>query len=259
MTRDQTDSHYTKAIVRGVPDTFDRCIKPHGGEAIDVGLARVQHESYCGILESLGLELIRLKPDERYPDCCFVEDTVVVGGEWAVLCHMGAASRRGEEEAVGRLLTDLRLHRLEPPATLDGGDVILDGGRLFVGMSGRSNDAAARRLRELLSDEGVEVVPVPVAGALHLKSACTRVAPGLLLASETIADARPFSACERLVVPRDEQYAANCLSVNGTVIVSEGFPGTKAIIESRGYPTRTLAMTEFRKAGGSLTCLSVLV
>jgi dimethylargininase len=259
MTPDQTDNHYTKAIVRGVPGTFDRCIKPRGGEAIDVGLARRQHAQYCRTLESLGLELTRLEPDDRYPDCCFVEDTVVVGGEWAVLCRMGAAGRRGEEEAVGRLLGEMRLHRLEPPATLDGGDVILDGDRLFVGMSGRSNDHAPRRLRALLAPEGVDVVPVPVDGVLHLKSACTPLAPGLLLASESIAGAKPFAALDKLLVPRDEWYAANCLSVNGTVLVSEGFPATKALVESRGFPTRTLSMTEFRKAGGSLTCLSVLM
>ena len=77
--------------------------------------------------------------------------------------------------------------------------------------------------------------------------------------SEALDAADTFADKEKLVVPRDELYAANCLSVNGTVVVSSGFPRVRELIESQGYPTRSLAMTEFRKAGGSLTCLSVLL
>jgi dimethylargininase len=253
------DVRYKRAIVRGVPDSFDDCIKPHGGGPIDINLAREQHAHYCTTLETLGLELIRLDPDDRFPDSCFVEDTAVAGRGWAVVCHMGASSRRGEEAAVGALLSGLRLHRLEPPATLDGGDVIFDDDKLYVGVTGRTNDAAVRWLRNVLSAEGVEVVPVPVSGVLHLKSDCTRVAPGLFLMSDSLEGAEPFARHDKLVVPQEESYAANCLSANGTVIVSEGFPRTRELIESRGFPTRTLAMTEFRKAGGSLTCLSLLL
>jgi len=254
------DFYYSKAIVRGVPNTFDRCIKPHGDdEPIDLDLAREQHAQYCAALEALGLELIRLDPEDQYPDCCFVEDTAVAARDWAVVCHMGAASRRGEEMAVAEALSDRRLFRLEPPATLDGGDVILDGNTFYVGMTDRSNEAAQRWLWTVLSAEGVDVVPVAVSGVLHLKSACTRVAPGLFLLSETLDAAEAFADNDKLVVPCEELYAANCLSVNGTVIVSAGFPRVKELIESRGFPTRALAMTEFRKAGGSLTCLSVLL
>jgi len=256
------DFHYSKAIVRGVPSTFDRCIKPHGDdESIDVDLAREQHAQYCAALETLGLELIRLDPDDKYPDSCFVEDTVVAARDWAVVCHMGAASRRGEEKTVAESLAGRRLFRLEPPATLDGGDVILDGNTFYVGMTARSNEAAVGWLRTVLSSEGVDVlpVPVPVSGILHLKSGCTRVAAGLFLVSEALGAAESLADKEKLIVPRDELYAANCLSVNGTVVVADGFPRVRELIEARGYPTRSLAMTEFRKAGGSLTCLSVLL
>jgi dimethylargininase len=258
-----SDHRYQRAIVRGVPDSFDRCIKPGGDKhTIDVKLARAQHHSYCALLEELGVQLIRLDADERFPDCCFVEDTVVVAGTTAVVCEMGAPSRRGEEAAVEDALSRRRLrdlHRLEPPATMDGGDAILDGNRLIVGLSDRTNRAAVGQCASALAPHGIEVVAVPVSGFLHLKSACTRVAPGLFVVAESFAGADALAASESLVVPAEEGYAANCLSVNGVAVVSEGFPLTRELIESRGIPTRTLAMTEFRKAGGSLTCLSILL
>jgi dimethylargininase len=143
---------------------------------------------------------------------------------------------------------------------MDGGDAIYDGDKLFVGLTDRTNQAAVRQLEGVLAtEEGIDVVAVPVTGFLHLKSACTLVAPGVFLVSESFAGAEALAARETLIVPSEESYAANCLSANGTVVVSEGFPRTKELIESRGISTQTLAMTEFRKAGGSLTCLSVLM
>ena len=248
--------------MRGVADTFDSCIKPHGDpQPIDLDLARRQHDSYCSLLVRLGLELIRLDADERFPDCCFVEDTAVVAGDTAVVCEMGASSRRGEEVAVAAVLLErgLKLERLEPPASLDGGDVIVAGNELFCGMTDRSNREAAAKLGEFLAPEGIEVLPVPVTHVLHLKSACTRVAPGVVLIAEQLAGAEAFAGFERIVVPAGESYAANCLSVNGTVVLSAGFPRTRDLVEESGFHVETLEMTEFRKAGGSLTCLSILL
>jgi dimethylargininase len=258
----RVDGARERAIVRGVAGTFDTCIKPHGEpQAIDLDLARRQHASYCSILEKLGLELIRLDADDQFPDCCFVEDTAVVAGDTAVICEMGASSRRGEEEAVAGVLRERRLNlrRLEPPASLDGGDVIVTGDQLFCGMSDRSNRAAAGKLDEFFLPEGLEVVPVPVIHVLHLKSACTALSPGVVLIAEQFADAEAFAGFDRIVVPAAESYAANCLSVNGTVVLSGGFPATKKLVEERGFPVETLEMTEFRKAGGSLTCLSIIL
>ncbi len=248
-----------RAIVRGVPPTFDRCIRPEGSDRpIDVTLAAAQHAAYCDTLRSLGLDLLRIEADDRYPDCCFVEDTVFVVGDTVFVCEMGAASRRGEGEAVVGELAGLRLVRLDPPATIDGGDVIYNDGTLFVGLSARTNADAVRQVKGVLDGTGVQVIPVPVTDVLHLKSACTPVAPGVVLVSEACASADAFTGCERLAVPANESYAANCLSIGGTVIVSEGFPRTRELLESRGYPTVALNMSEFRKGGGSLTCLSIV-
>jgi len=249
------------AIVRGVAATFDSSIRPEGDDRpIDVGLAADQHAAYCAVLESLGLRLVRLEADDRYPDCCFVEDTAVVVGETAVTSEMGAPSRRGEEKAIAAALGTISTHRvirLEPPATMDGGDVISTGDQLFVGLTARTNEHAVRQLEGLLGPSGVDVVGVPVTDVLHLKSACTRIGPETFLVSERFAATGAFAEYERLIVPDEESYAANCLSVGGSVIVSEGFPRTKTLIESTGIETVTLDMSEFRKAGGSLTCLSI--
>jgi dimethylargininase len=251
---------HTHAIVRGVAATFDDCIKPQGEVgAVDLGRARGQHAAYCALFEKLGLVLRRLDADDRHPDCCFVEDTAIVAADWGVVCEMAEASRRGEERAVVEALSGRRLHRLQPPATIDGGDAIVHGDTMFVGLTARTNQAAVRQLDAILATEGVAVVPVPVEGVLHLKSACTPIAPGLFLVSEALAGAEAFADCEKLVVPRDESYAANCLSVNGTVVVTDGFPRTGELIASRGFPVESLSMTEFRKCGGSLTCLSILM
>jgi dimethylargininase len=142
---------------------------------------------------------------------------------------------------------------------MDGGDAIYIGSELFVGITGRTNEHAVRSLEHLLGDRDVVVVPVPVTNVLHLKSVCTPIASDLFLVSEQFAAAEAIAGRERLIVPETERYAANCLSVNGTVVVSEGYPQTRAVIESRGLRTLALDMSEFRKCGGSLTCLSILL
>lgn len=253
----------THAIVRGVPDSFAAAIRPEGstGGDIDVALARVQHERYVDALERTGVTVERVEADEDFPDCCFVEDPVVVVENAAFLCRMAAPSRNGEGKALERLLRHRRpLWRMQAPATMDGGDVIRVGRRLFVGLSARTNAEAIQQLRYSLGDE-YRVTPVEVRGVLHLKSACTPVDDTTLLADARCVDLRAFEdAGFRIVeaVP-GEGYAANCLAVNGAVLMSAGFPRTRDRVTGAGFDVVELDMSEFRKAGGSLTCLSVLL
>ena len=90
---------------------------------------------------------------------------------------------------------------------------------------------------------------------LHLHSDQPREA---LLAASAHLESDVFPQYEVLTVHEEEAYAANCLYVNGVVLVSEGFPRTKALLERAGREVVTVPTTEFRKGGGSLTCLSVL-
>jgi dimethylargininase len=250
---------YKHAIVRNVADSFDSCIKPNDESIIDIELAGVQHNAYRRILQELGLELLTLAADERHPDCCFVEDTAIVAGDRAVILHMGASSRVGEEAEVRKIIARYKKVRdLKSPATMDGGDVMAVGKKLFVGLSQRTTPEAASRLEELMAPEGYEVIAVPLKGILHLKSACSYLGDGCVLVSRGYFDDNIFSAYKQIIVHPDEAYSANCLAVNGTIVVSKGFPHTRSKIESAGFETIELDMSEFRKGGGSLTCLSIL-
>lgn len=249
------------AVVRRLPATFDECIKPpEPAPPIDLALAREQHRAYCDALRSLGLELVVIDADDRYPDCVFVEDTAVAAGATALLTRFGVASRRGEETAVGRVLARFkRLARVAAPATLEGGDVMRIDTTLYVGVTPRTNRVGVRELRRAVSGEGFTVVPVPVTGVLHLKSAVTCLGNDTVLMAPGFFDESLIAAGRIIVVPPEERYAANCLAVNGTVLLSDGYDATRELVENAGFATRTLSTSEFKKAGGSLTCLSILL
>jgi dimethylargininase len=249
------------AVVRGVPETFDRAIKPRAQrEAIDVRLARQQHERYCQVLEGLGLGLIRLEADDRYPDCCYVEDTAIVVGEMAIMAEIAAPSRRGEGKAVEAVLRKHKeISHLEPPATLDGGDVLRIGRRLIVGLSERTNSVAVRQLQEVLAGGDWEIVAVEVSGVLHLKSACSYLGEDQILLLPGHFDEGVLTTCRKILVPANEAHAANCLALNGRVLIPAGAPGTRSLIEQAGFATQELDISESMKAAGGLTCSSIVL
>ncbi len=251
----------TQAIVRDVPASFDRAVRPDESTGpIDVRLAQEQHQQYCQTLEWLGLSLIRVLSDPRFPDCCFVEDTAVVAGEKAIIATMGAATRRGESAAVEDALRQHKaLHRLPDPATMDGGDVLLIGDRIFVGLSGRTNLHAADALRTALSPDGYAIIPVAVHRALHLKSVCTYLGDEIIICAPGHFDKAPFADYRRITVPQEESHAANCLALNGTVLVPSGAPNTRDRLEMAGFPTVEIEIGELRKAGAGLTCSSIIL
>ncbi|UCG52063.1 MAG: N(G),N(G)-dimethylarginine dimethylaminohydrolase [Candidatus Latescibacterota bacterium] len=251
---------YKYAIVRAVPRTFDRCIRPAGPTVpIDVDLAMEQHRHYCDALESLGLELIRIEPDDRYPDCCFVEDPAVIVDGRAIVVNMGAPSRLGESVAIKEALARWKVvTEVGTPGTLDGGDVLFAGDRYFVGLTSRSNETGFVAFREIVRELGYVAESVPVKNALHLKSVCTHLGEGHLVVAPGHVDETIFCNYTLIPVSKEDEYSANCLSVNGKVLVIAGYPRTKAAIEAAGFETIELETTEFKKAGGSLTCLSII-
>jgi dimethylargininase len=244
-----------------VAPTLDRCELTHvPREPIDLARAVEQHAAYAELLRSLGLEVVELPADPDFPDGCFVEDVAVVLDEAALLTMPGAASRRGEVATVGAALAAYRrLERTELPATLEGGDVLRIGRRLFVGRSARTNDAGIARLHAFAEPLGYEVVTVAVTGCLHLKSAVTALDAGRVLANPGWIDVAPFSGFEVLPVAPEEPGAANVLRMNGLVIAHAGFPRTVERIAALGYSVRTLDVSEFIKAEAALTCKSLLL
>lgn len=241
------------AITRGVARTIQHAqLTYREWESIDYLAAALQHRDYCRVLESLGCTVISLPADDAYPDCVFIEDTAVVLEELAVITRPGAASRRGETRAVADALEPYRpLVHIEAPATLDGGDVLVLDDRIYVGLSTRTNAAAIGQLRWHTRRE---VIPVEVHGALHLKTAITRVSRDTLLVRRDWIDVTPFAGWTLL-----DAEEPNAMLVGDVVVYPDAYPETKRLLESRGIEVRTVDASELAKAEGGVTCCALLV
>lgn len=227
--------------------------------AVDAELARLQWVGYVAALEAGGFPTIEVAPAEEHPDSVFIEDTVVVFGDLAVITSPGAQSRRGEVDAVRPAVEALGLEvwQLELPGTLDGGDVLKVGRRVYVGRGGRTNEQGIGQLRAILEPRGWEVIAVPVTKALHLKSAVTALPDGTVIGHPDLVD--DASVFERyLEVPEHEGVAVVVLDEH-TVLMSSAAPESAALFESLGYQVVAVAITEFEKLEGCVTCLSVRV
>jgi dimethylargininase len=249
------------AITREVSPSLARCELTHlAREPIDVERARAQHAAYERSLARLGCEVVRLPAEPDLPDAVFVEDTAVVLDELAVVTRPGAESRRPETTSVVRALGTYRnLLRIEPPGTLDGGDVLVAGRNVFVGRSSRSDPAGVAQLRGHLEPRGYTVQAVELGGCLHLKSAATVVARGLLLVNRSWVDPGVFRGLEILDVDPDEPFAANALRVDEAVVYPAAFPRTRRRLEARGLRVETVEVSELAKAEGAVTCCSLLL
>jgi dimethylargininase len=246
------------AITRDVSPSIARAELTHLERvSIDYERAREQHDEYRALLASLGCDVISLPADAAHPDCVFIEDTAIVLDELAVITRPGASSRRGEVDVVAlELAKHRRLVRIEAPATLDGGDVLVLGDRIYVGMSSRSNETALAQLRALT---GREVIGVDVHGALHLKTAITRVSHDALLVNPQWIDVAPFAKWKLIDIDPTEPFAANAVWLGERVIHAVAFPQTRARIEAHGIEVHVVHADELAKAEGGVTCCSLLV
>jgi len=197
-----------------------------------------------------------------------VEDAAIVVDEVAVIPIMGASSRRPETESLAQTLSIYRkLHFMQPPATLDGGDVMRIGRRLFVGASSRTNAEGIAQLRAFLSPFDYEVTAVEVRQCLHLKSGCSYVGRNSILVNREMIDVTPLAEFELIDVPASDPGAANALVIEGAnedmneavVIVPLAFPQTIALLEARGFIVKALDVSEFQKAEGGVTCKSIIL
>ncbi|MGE5236135.1 MAG: dimethylarginine dimethylaminohydrolase family protein [Acidobacteriota bacterium] len=249
------------AITRDVSASIGRCELTHLARVpIDLARARVQHAAYEDCLASLGCRVHRLAEAADLPDAVFVEDTAIVLDELAVITRPGAVSRRPETRTIAEALARYRpLASIEPPATLDGGDVLRLGRTLFVGRSTRTGDEGVAQLRAAVAPHGYEVVEVAVGGCLHLKSAASEVAGSVLLINRAWIDPQPFAGLELVDVDPSEPAAANALRVAGAVVFAGAFPRTLDRLVRLGLDVRVVDLTELAKAEGAVTCCSLLV
>ncbi len=248
------------ALTREVSPSIARCELTHVRRTpIDVSRAEQQHAVYCDLLASHGYSLIQLPADSNQPDCVFVEDVAIVGPDFAVMTNPGAALRRSEiEPVVAALATHRDVRRIAGPATIDGGDVLKIGRSIWVGRTGRTNDAAIEALREIVTALGYQLRPTGVRGCLHLKSAVTAAGPATVVLDPAKVSAAAFDALEVIEVHPDEPSAANVLQLADVTVVPAGCPRTRERLEKRGVVTCTVDMSELAKAEGALTCCSIL-
>jgi dimethylargininase len=249
------------ALTRAVPPSLAECELTHlDREPIDVGRAAQQHQQYENALASLGCTVIHLPPTPDLPDSIFVEDTAVVLPELAIITRPGAQSRRPETETVARALEQYRpVSEIRAPGTVDGGDVLVMGKRIYVGHSRRTNRQGILQLRELATPHGYRVYSVAVAGCLHLKSAVTQIAANTVLLNPEWIDAGLFNELDVIEVDPDEPFAANALLVGNVAIYPVAYPRTRKRMEAKGIATVTIEVDELAKAEAGVTCCSLLV
>jgi dimethylargininase len=253
---------FMQALLRLPGDNFAQGLTQSGEGAPDPALALTRHQHYRAALESAGLALTVLPADPRHPDGCFVEDTALLTARGAILTRPGAPSRRGEVDAIAAALRPAfgDAARIESPGTVDAGDVCEADGHFLIGLSARTNESGAAQLAGLLGDLGYRTDILDIRRnrtLLHLKTGIAYLGEGRMLAAPDFPRHPALAAYETLEVPASERYAANALRVNDRVLVAAGYPGTRAAIESLGYETVALEMSEFRKLDGGLSCLSL--
>ena len=249
------------AITRKVSGSINNCeLSFHARQPIDVAKAIAQHKAYQDCLAELSVRVVSLPAEPELPDAVFVEDPAVVVDEVAVISIMGAPSRRPEARSLADALSRYRpIKFLVEPATLDGGDVLRVGRRVFAGLSQRTNCEGVAQLRDVLRAFDYEVQPVEVRGCLHLKSACSYVGNDTLLINRSWIDAERLREFQSLDVPDEEPAAGNALLINGVVIIPASFPKTRALIEERGLRVRTTDLSELQKAEAGVTCTSLIL
>jgi dimethylargininase len=249
------------ALTREVSPALAGCELTHLARVpIDVEAARAQHRAYERALEDAGYRIERLTSGADMPDSVFIEDIAIVLDELAIVARPGAVSRRAEASAVAAALEPYRpLAIIAAPATLDGGDVLTVGKRLFVGVSTRTNAEAARQLRRILGPHGYSVCEVTVAGCLHLKSAVTALDDRTLLVNPDWIPAAAFTGYDLVAVDPDEPSAANALRLDDRIIFPSAFPRTAARLRAHGCRIVTVDASELAKAEGAVTCCSLIV
>jgi dimethylargininase len=227
--------------------------------SIDFPLTLAQHAAYCALLAECGAHVVTLGVNREHADAVFVEDTAVVLDEVAIMASPGAPARRPEPPGIEAELRKYRdIRHITLPATLDGGDVVVAGRTLLVGASARTNAGGARELQEHVAPFGYRVVRVPIHDCLHLKSACCALPDGRLLINPAWLDAGPLHDFPLVAIPPQEPFGADFATVGRTIIVSSTNPDTAALIAGLGFAVRATPLSEFEKAEGGVTCLSII-
>jgi dimethylargininase len=248
------------AITRTVSSSLANCeLSFIDRKPIDMEKARAQHHAYGALLAKLGAKVISLPEEKELPDSMFVEDPALVLDEVAVVCTLGTETRRKEAPSLAQALEPYRkLAYIKLPGTLEGGDVLRIGRKIFVGLTARTNAEGIRQLAVIVEHFGYDLTAVPVTGCLHLKSAVTYLGKNILLGNRGWFDWKRFAGFDWVDVDPGEPHAGNALAIADAIIFPASFPKTKTRIEAAGFHVESLDISELQKAESGLTCSSLL-
>jgi len=259
----QSSHHFSHAIVRIPGLNFSKGLTSMDLGKPDYPTVRLQHAAYIAALQNAcGLVVTILPANESYPDSTFVEDTAIVTPTFAVLTNPGTPSRAGEVAAIEKTITQTfeKVYRITSPGTLDGGDICEADGHFFIGISHRTNPEGAQQLADILQNNGYTTSFVdirPLTTILHLKSGVVYIGDNRLVMWEEFKSFPAFDDYEKITTKPEENYAANCLRVNGKILIPADFPDLVQQLTNLGYDLIPLAMEEFEKMDGGLSCLSL--
>lgn len=255
-----SDRLFHVAIVRPPSDSYINCVSTNPGKGdIDVTLAREQHRTYISILKEVGVEVIGLQPLEAYPDSVFMQDPALLGASRSIIGRFGEETRRGEAKA---LTDELRSQRTQvgvpnfvnPPGTLEGGDVVVTDRGIFVGDSKRTNTSGIKQLNNFLANQDVTGVRTEL---MHLLCGCSYLNNGTMIIAPDLVSPDSFPGFRFIRIPERESYAADALYIGkDRVLIPSGFPRTVAKLKDNGYRPIEIDVSEFRKGDGGVTCLS---
>ena len=243
-----------KAMVEGITSA------PELGKP-DYELALAQHDAYIEALKQCGVKVTVLPADEEFPDSCFVEDTAVLTRACAIISNPGAPTRNREAQlmipTIKEFYPEDRIEYIQSPGTLEGGDVMMVGDHFYVGRSARTNEEGIRQFIAILEKHGLTGSEVPLYEVLHLKTGVNYIENNNMLVSGEFIEKPDFAAFNKIIIPEDEAYAANCIWVNDKVIVPAGYPTVQKAVADAGYDIILVDTSEYRKLDGGLSCLSL--
>ncbi|MTI69271.1 MAG: N(G),N(G)-dimethylarginine dimethylaminohydrolase [Firmicutes bacterium] len=225
----------------------------------DYKKALKQHAEYVKALKQCGVNVTLLEEDERYPDSCFVEDTALLTDKCAIITNLGAKSRKGEQIEIQKVLKNFyeNIEVIQPPGTIEGGDIMMVGDHFYIGLSDRTNKNGANQMIKFLEKYGYTGSVVALNEVLHLKTGLSYLENNNLLVSGEFIDKEVFKDFNKIEISKEESYAANCIWVNDNVIIPKGFKKAKDAIVKKGYKVIEVDVSEFRKLDGGLSCLSL--
>ena len=251
---------FTNAIVR----TPGRSIVKGLSNSKTLGLpnyeqAIIQHQSYIDALTKCGLDVLVLEPCEEYPDSTFVEDVALITPNCAIITRPGAPSRRGEVHEIEFVLKQRfnNVEEIEAPGNIDGGDIMMVGAHYFIGLSERTNLEGAKQIIQILKQYGLSGSTIYLKKVLHLKTGLSYLEENNLVVCGEFIDESSLGQYNPIEIPEKESYAANCIWVNGSVIIPLGYTTTKQRIKNAGYRVIETDVSEFEKLDGGLSCLSL--